>query len=1109
MDVENLAKELILKNMTPEQQMAVLDSIKESVAKAKEVQKRKIGENVDLVVQALKKIEEDIRSRYDDIGNAIEKRVASIKDGRDGIDGRDGKDGKDGKQGKEGRPGRDGKDGKNGLNGVDGQDGVSVVNAHIDFDGSLVIHLSSGKEINVGEVVAQDLAEKIKVITNGGGTSQVVLDTLASLQTQIDDLIPSQSGQSGKFLTTNGTALSWASVPGVLTYKGTWNASTNTPALASGVGFSGDYYVVATAGSTNLDGITDWLIGDWLIFNGATWQKIDQTNTVTSVNGQTGAVSLTTTNINEGTNLYYLDSRARQSLSAGTGISYSTSTGVITNSSPDQTVALTAGTGISTSGTYPNFTITNSSPDQTVSLTGAGTTSISGTYPSFTITSNDQYQGTVTSVTGTSPIVSSGGNTPAISIPQATSSVNGYLSSTDWSTFNNKGNGTVTSVAQSFTGGLISVSGSPITSSGTFALTVAGTSGGIPYFSSASTWASSGVLTANGLVIGNGAGAAPSTTTTGTGVLTAIGNAVNTASGLVTQSGTLTNSSLLIGNGSSAGISSTTTGTGVVTALGVNTGSSGAFVVNGGALGTPSSGTVTNLTGTASININGTVGATTPSTGAFTTLSASGVATFSAGSAAAPAITTSGDTNNGIFFPAADVTAITTAGSERLRIDSSGNVGIGTTSPSSKLEVYDATSAVARVTAGTEIFEIRNTGSEVRLAVVSADPMTFRTSNVEAMRIDSSGNVGIGTSTPTQNLSVNGYISVNSNNISADNSLGFRNRIINGDMRIDQRNAGASVTAVDGTYNLDRWRPISSQASKFTVQQNAGSVTPPSGFTKYMGCTSSSAYTVGASEAFTQGQFIEGYNVADLAWGTASAKTVTLSFYVRSSLTGTFGGAISNSAQNRAYPFSYTVSSANTWESKSITIAGDTSGTWLTDNGIGMRLWFSLGAGSTYSGTAGAWSGTTYFSATGATSVVGTNGATFYITGVQLEVGSVATPFERRPYGTELQLCQRYYQMVVGTSGCPASSTLCDFAIQFPQQMRAAPTCTQAGAVTITDVAASDFAQSSTGFSSVDGPSVYGHHIRLSNFTGLTTFRPYLWRNTNSTNNILLYSAEL
>jgi trimeric autotransporter adhesin len=183
--------------------------------------------------------------------------------------------------------------------------------------------------------------------------------------------------------------------------------------------------------------------------------------------------------------------------------------------------------------------------------------------------------GTVTSVTGTAPVVSSGGATPAISMAAATTSVNGYLTSTDWTTFNNKGSGTVTSVAQSFTGGLISVAGSPITTSGTLALTVAGTSGGIPYFSSGTTWATSAALTASALVVGGGAGAAPATTTTGTGV---------------------------------------------VTALGVAVGSAGAFVVNGGALGTPSSGTVTNLTGTASININGTVGATTAAAGKFTTL---------------------------------------------------------------------------------------------------------------------------------------------------------------------------------------------------------------------------------------------------------------------------------------------------------------------------------------------------------------------------------------------------------------------------------------------------------------------------------------------------------
>jgi hypothetical protein len=416
MDVESLAKQLILKGMTEEQQKAVLESIKATMTQARAVQKQRIGENVQVVVQALKKIEEEIRARYDEVGNKIEQRVASIKDGRDGKNGVNGKDGRPGRDGSTGPAGQRGADGLNGRDGRDGVDGVSVTDAHIDFDGSLIIHLSSGRTINVGEVVAPDLAEKIKVITNGGGTSQVVLDTLASLQTQINNLIPSQTGNAGKFLTTNGSALSWASVAGGLSYQGTWNANSNTPTLTSSVGTNGYYYVVATAGSTNLNGITDWQIGDWLLFNGTVWQKIDQTNLVTSVNGQTGAVVLTTTNVSEGTNQYYLDSRARAALSAGTGISYSSSTGVITNSAPDQTVALTGGAGISTSGTYPNFTITNTAPDRTVALTGAGTTSISGTYPNFTITSNDQYVGTVTSVTGTSPVTSSGGTTPAIGL---------------------------------------------------------------------------------------------------------------------------------------------------------------------------------------------------------------------------------------------------------------------------------------------------------------------------------------------------------------------------------------------------------------------------------------------------------------------------------------------------------------------------------------------------------------------------------------------------------------------------------------------------------------------------------------------------------------------
>jgi len=393
-----------LDSMSDDDKLAALESIHKSIAESKELQKQKIAANVNLVLQALKKMEADIRARYDETGKAIEKRVASIKDGQDGRDGIDGKNGKDGRNGKDGAKGDKGDRGLDGRDGIDGVDGVSVTDAHIDFDGSLIISLSSGRTINVGEVVAPDLAEKIKVITNGGGTSQTVLDTLASLQTQINNIYPSQTGNAGKFLTTNGTIVSWASVAGGLSYQGTWNASTNTPTLASGVGVNGYYYIVATAGSTNLDGITDWQIGDWLMFNGTVWQKIDQSNLVTSVNGQTGAVSLTTTNINEGTNLYYTDTRARASVSAGTGISYSSATGVITNSAPDQTVSLTAGTGINTSGTYPSFTITNSAPDQTVALTGAGTTAVTGTYPNFTITSNDQYVGTVTSVGGTGTV---------------------------------------------------------------------------------------------------------------------------------------------------------------------------------------------------------------------------------------------------------------------------------------------------------------------------------------------------------------------------------------------------------------------------------------------------------------------------------------------------------------------------------------------------------------------------------------------------------------------------------------------------------------------------------------------------------------------------------
>ena len=252
--------------------------------------------------------------------------------------------------------------------------------------------------------------------------------------------------------------------------------------------------------------------------------------------------------------------------------------------------------------------------------------------------------------------------------------------------------------------------------------------------------------------------------------------------------------------------------------------------------------------------------------------------------------------------------------------------------------------------------------------------------------------------------------------------LGMRNRIINGVMMIDQRNAGASVSVQTTTsFSIDRWAVPVTQNSKFTVQQNAGSVTPPTGFTNYLGITSSSAYSVLSSDILMLRQAIEGFNVADLGWGTANAATVTLSFKVYSSLTGAFGGAIQNSGSTRSYPFTYSIPVANTWTSIILTIPGDTSGTWLTNNLVGMYLCLSLGMGSTYSGTAGSWAAADYRSATGATSVVGTNGATFYITGVQLEKGSTATSFDYRPYGQELALCQRYFEKSFDTETAPAN----------------------------------------------------------------------------------------
>jgi hypothetical protein len=315
------------------------------------------------------------------------------------------------------------------------------------------------------------------------------------------------------------------------------------------------------------------------------------------------------------------------------------------------------------------------------------------------------------------------------------------------------------------------------------------------------------------------------------------------------------------------------------------------------------------------------------------------------------------------------------------------------------------------------------------------------------MALTLDGTNGIVSSGSITTQSATGVIFSDSSSLPAASSPNvLKNRIINGDMRIDQRNAGASVTPTATTYTLDRWSLEISDASKLSVQQNAGAVTPPVGFTNYLGVTTVSAFSIVAASQFQLRQFIEGFNIADLGWGTANAKTVTLSFWVRSSLTGTFGGAFRNEANNRSYPFSYTISAANTWEQKSITVAGDTTGTWLTNNDRGIAVLFGLGVGSDKSGTAGAWAAGNFISVTGAVSVVGTGSATFYITGVQLEQNTSATPFERRLYNQELANCQRYYQTCgQAATGRTYGAGSIELAVPFKVTMRSAPTATLGG----------------------------------------------------------------
>ena len=351
---------------------------------------------------------------------------------------------------------------------------------------------------------------------------------------------------------------------------------------------------------------------------------------------------------------------------------------------------------------------------------------------------------------------------------------------------------------------------------------------------------------------------------------------------------------------------------------------------------------------------------------------------------------------------------------------------------------------------------------------------------------------------------INGYTPTASN-------MGGKNRIINGDMRIDQRNAGASVT-FDGSnkYVTDRFFGFSNVGTT-TAQQ---STVAPAGFNNSLLVTQTTGGSVVSSSYIALQHRVEGFNTADLGWGTASAQTVTLSFWVRSSITGAFSVALNNSASNRSYVSNYTINAANTWEQKTITVTGDTSGTWLTNNGLGISLVWNFGYGSNYTtSTLNSWLGSGAFGSTTATTAFATtSGATWQVTGVQLEAGSVATPFcpaGGGSYGAELALCQRY--CYVGnsddiTSALAAATTGIYTASKFPTTMRANPSATASGSIRISDNYFSDYTASAS--VTVNNLGVRGGRMFLTGFSGLTVARFYSGYDAG-TGGKLIFSAEL
>lgn len=419
---------------------------------------------------------------------------------------------------------------------------------------------------------------------------------------------------------------------------------------------------------------------------------------------------------------------------------------------------------------------------------------------------------------------------------------------------------------------------------------------------------------------------------------------------------------------------------------------------------------------------------------------------LSAGRLQAPSLYFTADPDTGIYSPNLGSFALVADATQPLTVANS-RVGIGSTLPKSGLVLdVNGNVAVSGVTTITNSSGTVRAGGGTTALIVEGNAritgiLTIGTGSVTIDGVNNSIDVNkiVGVSTA-------GITTIYSRSLNDGPFSGFRNRIINGDMSISQRSGeigtGNDLTEYNygvGTgYVLDRWQGATTVANNLAIGK---STTAPSGYTYSLRARAQTGSAIGVSSYFSVIQSIEGLNVADLAFGTAAAKTVSVSFWVRCSIAGTHSGSLRNSANDRSYPFTYNINSTDTWEYKSVTIPGDTSGTWLKNFNVGIQLVFDLGSGSNFRGTAGSWSGNNYVGVTGAVSPMATSGATWFLTGVQFEEGPTSTPFEVRGYANELRLCQRYYvhETLLFLQGYIGSATILGVSGHLPVAMRINP----------------------------------------------------------------------